>query len=138
LSVSSCTVRRVSRYFTLISKWGVLSLYLAPVKSKSQKIDFVGKSLKNRAFLQFEKENFLLYFFFFSVCFETDMFVSVFSKQVRNTEANRNKPKKIVCGFAKQTENQAKQIEFRFVLVGTEIFVCFFSRFLNPLSNYFK
>jgi hypothetical protein len=30
-------------------------------------------------------------FSFFSVCFETDLFVSVVSKQVKNTETNRNK-----------------------------------------------
>jgi hypothetical protein len=33
---------------------------------------------------------------------------------------HRNKPKKIVIGFAKQTENEPKQIEFRFVSVRTE------------------
>jgi hypothetical protein len=43
----------------------------------------------------------LLIFFIFSVCFETELFVSVVSKQIRNTETNRkflllvsrNKPK---------------------------------------------
>jgi hypothetical protein len=39
---------------------------------------------------------------------------------------HRNKPKKIVIGFAKQTENEPKQIEFRYVSVRTEKkFVCF-------------
>jgi hypothetical protein len=33
---------------------------------------------------------------------------------------HRNKPKKIFFGFAKQTENQPKQIVFRFVSVRTE------------------
>jgi hypothetical protein len=35
---------------------------------------------------------------------------------------HRNKPKKIVFGFAKQTENQPKQTEFWFVSVRTDIF----------------
>jgi hypothetical protein len=30
----------------------------------------------------------------FSVCFETDLFVSVVSILIRNTETNRNKPNK--------------------------------------------
>jgi hypothetical protein len=69
---------------------------------------------------------FFCIFSFISVCFETDLFVSVVSKRVRNTETNRNKPKKIVIGFAKQTENEPKQIEFRFVSVRTpKKFVCF-------------
>jgi hypothetical protein len=46
--------------------------------------------------------------------------VSVVSIPVRNTETNQNKPKKMFFGFAKQTEKQPKQIEFRFVLVRTE------------------
>jgi hypothetical protein len=46
----------------------------------------------------------------FSVCFETDMFVSVVSIYVQNTETNRNKPKKVFFGFVKQTEKQPKQI----------------------------
>jgi hypothetical protein len=37
---------------------------------------------------------------------------------------HRNKPKKIVIGFAKQTENEPKQIEFRFVSVRTEKKIC--------------
>jgi hypothetical protein len=41
---------------------------------------------------------------------------------------HRNKPKKIAFGFAKQTENQPKQIEFRFVSVRTEYFYLFVSR----------
>jgi hypothetical protein len=77
-------------------------------------------SLKTRFFC------FVCIFSFFSVCFETDLFVSVVSKRVWNTETNRNKPKKIVFGFAKQTENQPKQIEFRFVSVRTENFFCLF------------
>ncbi len=39
-----------------------------------------------------------------SVCFETVLFVSVVSTQVRNTKTNRNKPKFFVFGFTKQTE----------------------------------
>jgi hypothetical protein len=72
---------------------------------------------------------FLMYFFGFSVCFETDLFVSVFSKRVRNTETNQ----KIVIGFAKQTENEPKQIEFRFVSVRTENKICLFRG--HPISS---
>jgi hypothetical protein len=39
---------------------------------------------------------------------------------------HRNKPKKLFIGFAKQTEKQPKQVEFRFVLVQTEILFCLF------------
>jgi hypothetical protein len=53
---------------------------------------------------------FMLLFSFFSVCFETDLFVSVVSKRVKNTETNRNEPKQKFFSFAKQTENQPKQI----------------------------
>jgi hypothetical protein len=52
----------------------------------------------------------MLLFSFFWVCFETDLFVSVVSKRVKNTETNRNKPKQKFFSFAKQTENQPKQI----------------------------
>jgi hypothetical protein len=45
---------------------------------------------------------FMLHFSFLSVCFETDLFVSVFLKRVQNTETNRNK---FFLNFAKQTEN---------------------------------
>jgi hypothetical protein len=72
---------------------------------------------------------FFCIFSFFSVCFETDLFVSVVSKRVRN------KPKKIVFGFAKQTENQPKQIEFRFVSVRTENIFCLFWGHPNPTSE---
>jgi hypothetical protein len=37
-----------------------------------------------------------------------------------------NKPKKYCLSFSKQTENQPKQVEFRFVSVWTEIFFCLF------------
>jgi hypothetical protein len=46
-------------------------------------------------------------------CFETD-------------PKHRNKPKKCFISFAKQTEKQPKQIEFRFVSVRTENFFCLF------------
>ncbi len=39
---------------------------------------------------------------------------------------HRNKPKKMCIGFAKQTEKQPKQIEFRFVSVRTENFFLLF------------
>jgi hypothetical protein len=35
--------------------------------------------------------SFYVAFFVFSVCFETDLFVSVVSKRVKNTKTNRNK-----------------------------------------------
>jgi hypothetical protein len=38
----------------------------------------------------------LLNFFVFSVCFESNVFVSVISKQIRNTETNRNNRKNIL------------------------------------------
>ncbi len=60
------------------------------------------------------------FFWFVSVCLEKILFVSVVSILVRNTETNRNQPKKMFFGFAKQTEKQPKQIEFRFVTVRTE------------------
>jgi hypothetical protein len=55
----------------------------------------------------------MLLFSVFSVSFETDLFVSVVSvvsKRVKNTETNRNEPKQKFFSFAKQTENQPKQI----------------------------
>ncbi len=51
------------------------------------------------------------FFWVVSVCIDTIMFVSI---PVRNTETNR-----MFFGFAKQTEKQPKQIEFRFVSVRT-------------------
>ena len=39
---------------------------------------------------------------------------------------HRNKPNFFVFGFTKQTETNAKQILFRFVLVRTKIFFCLF------------
>jgi hypothetical protein len=51
-----------------------------------------------------------------SVCLEKLLFVSVVLIPVRNTETNQN----FFFDFAKQTEKQPKQIEFRFVLVRTE------------------
>ncbi len=79
------------------------------------------------------------FFWFVLVCFDKVLFVSVVSIQVRNTESNRNKPKKMFFGFAKQTEKQPKQTEFRFVLVRTEKkFDCFedtLSCSQAPMSN---
>jgi hypothetical protein len=74
------------------------------------------------------------FFWFVSVCFDKVLFVSVVSIQVRNTESNRNKPKKMYFGFAKQTEKQPKQIEFRFVSVRTEKkFDCFENTYSSDL-----
>jgi hypothetical protein len=39
---------------------------------------------------------------------------------------HRNKPKKYFIGFAKQTEKQPKQVEFRFVSVRNEKLFCLF------------
>ena len=78
---------------------------------------------------QFKREYIWVFFKFLgllrfvSVCYETDLFVSVVSIQVRNTETNR---KFLVFGFMKQTETNAKQILFRFVSVRTEIYFCLF------------
>jgi hypothetical protein len=89
---------------------------------------------------QFDREHILVFFRKFwvlSVCFETILFVSVVSIQVRTTETNRNKQKNVVFGFKKQTETQPKQILFRFVSVQTEFFlVCFEDRkpFWRPSS----
>jgi hypothetical protein len=74
---------------------------------------------------------FMLLLCFFSVCFKTSLYVSVVlvvSKRVKNTETNRNWPKKTFFSFAKQTENQPKQILFRFVSVRTENFFCLFRK----------
>jgi hypothetical protein len=69
---------------------------------------------------------FFALFWSVKVCFDKLLFVSVVSIPVRNTETNRNNPKKMFFGFAKQTEKQPKQIEFQFVSVRTEKkFDCF-------------
>ncbi len=56
------------------------------------------------------------FFLSVSVCFEKVLFVSVVLILVRNIETNR----KEILNFAKQTEKQPKQIEFRFVSVLAE------------------
>jgi hypothetical protein len=58
-----------------------------------------------------------LFYFVFCVSFKADLFVSVVSILIRNTETNRNKPK---------NEKQPKQVEFRFVSVRTENLFCLF------------
>ncbi len=73
------------------------------------------------------------FFWFVSVCFEKILFVLVVLIPVRNTETNWNKPKKMFFGFAKQTEKQPKQIEFRFVSVRTENKIWLF--WGHPSSN---
>ncbi len=66
------------------------------------------------------------------VCFEKILFVSVVSIPVRNNETNRNKPKKMFLGFAKQTDKQPKQIEFVSVRTGKK-FDCFEDTLLTRL-----
>jgi hypothetical protein len=70
----------------------------------------------------------ILFFFFVT---KTDLVVSVLVvvsvlsvvwMKIQNTEKNQKR----FFGFAKQTENQPKYIEFQFVLVRTKNFVCLF------------
>jgi hypothetical protein len=62
----------------------------------------------------------------FSVCFGLFQENSVCFGCFDTGQKQRNKPKKIIFGFAKQTEKQLKQIEFRFVSIRTEkIFLLF-------------
>jgi hypothetical protein len=75
-------------------------------------------------------------FSFSSVCFETNPLVSVVSKQIRNTKTDR----KNIFWFAKQTENQPKQIVFQAVQTAKN---CLFRGYPNcnqpnktPGSNY--
>jgi hypothetical protein len=76
-------------------------------------------------------ENFLEIFL---VCFEKILFVSVVLIPVQNTETNR----KIFFGFAKQTEKQPKQIEFRFVSVRPiKKFDCFEDTLQSPVHDQF-
>jgi hypothetical protein len=90
------------------------------------KVSFQFKALLLRELFAVQNILEMFFFSFFSVCFETDVFVSVVSKRIRNTETNQNKPTNFVISFAKQTENQPKQIEFRFVSVRTENIFCLF------------
>jgi hypothetical protein len=78
---------------------------------------FVSEEKKINGFMDPLIENVFWSFFQFVL---TKLFVSVVSIPVQNTETNQNKPKKMFFGFAKQTEKQPKQIEFRFVSVRTE------------------
>jgi hypothetical protein len=73
-------------------------------------------------------------FRFVTVCYETVLFVSVVSIQVRKTETNRN----FVFGFTKQTETKAKQILFRFVSVRTENYFCLFRGHPNQRDTFTK
>jgi hypothetical protein len=61
----------------------------------------------------------LLFPQFFSVCFETVLFVSVVSIWIRNTETNRKNNLLV-------SRNKPKQAEFRFVSVRTEKYLCLF------------
>jgi hypothetical protein len=67
--------------------------------------------------------HFYKYFFVFLGLFRNR---SVCFGSFETSPKHRNKPKKIVFGFAKQTENQPKQTEFRFVSVRTENIFCLF------------
>jgi hypothetical protein len=68
----------------------------------------------------------------FSVSFQTVMFVSFVKIQVRNAEANRNKPKNLFFGSMIQPENQPKESEFRFLSVQTKNIFFRFER--HPIS----
>ncbi len=70
----------------------------------------------------------------FSVCFGLFQEYAVCFGCFDTGPKHRNKLKKMFFGFAKQTEKQPKQIEFRFVSVGTEIFFYCFEDTL-PLTN---
>ncbi len=65
-------------------------------------------------------------FRFVSVCYETDLFVSLVQIQVRNTETNQNFFFLVSRNKPKQTETNAKQILFRFVSITTENYFCLF------------
>jgi hypothetical protein len=66
---------------------------------------------------------FLMYFFGFSDCFETDLFVSVVSKRVWNTETNRNKLLLVSWNKPKMNRNRLSFGLFRFE--PKKKFVCF-------------
>jgi hypothetical protein len=64
-----------------------------------------------------------MYFFGFSVCFETVLFVSVVSKRVRNTETNRKKLLLVSQNKPKMNRNRLSFGLFRFE--PKKKFVCF-------------
>jgi hypothetical protein len=136
-------------------KYGKLTFWYSFFSVWTHKLRFLAKLLhipkraKNLGFFRFFR-----FFSFFSVCFETEdppkqfkreyiwifftkfRVVSVCFALMRNRSVcfgcfdigskHRNKPKFFVFGFTKQTETNAKQILFRFVSVGTEIYFCLF------------
>jgi hypothetical protein len=55
--------------------------------------------------------------FVFFICFETDLAIFGSFGCFDTDSKHRNEPKNLFFGLAKQTENQPKQMEFRFVLV---------------------
>jgi hypothetical protein len=55
-----------------------------------------------------------MFYSFFSICFESDLFVSVVSIRIRNTKRNRK--------FLKQTENKPKQMSFTLFFVSWTTF----------------
>jgi hypothetical protein len=76
-------------------------------------------------------------------CFVSYVFLSVFRfvlKQIclfrlfRKESETLKQTEKIVIGFAKQTENEPKQIEFQFVSVRTEKKNCLFRGHPNGTS----
>jgi hypothetical protein len=85
------------------------------------------------SFRQFFKSSLITRFFCFFFIFRLFRFASkqfcLFGlfrngpETPKQTETNRNKPKKLVFGFTKQTENQPKQTEFRFE--PKFFFICF-------------
>jgi hypothetical protein len=64
-----------------------------------------------------------LFYSFFSICFETNLFVSVLSVVSIRIQ---KRTEKFVFWFRETNQIQPKQIEFRFVSVRTENLFCFF------------
>jgi hypothetical protein len=89
-------------------------------------------SLKERIFEYFSEN--LGLFRFVSVCYETDLFVSVVSIMVRNTEANRIFSFLVSRNKPKQTRNRSCFGLFRFE--PKFIFVCFEDTLVWRLPKY--
>jgi hypothetical protein len=76
----------------------------------------------------------MLLFLFFSVCFETGLFVSVVLKRVKNTETNRNKKFLVLRNKPKIDRNRLSFGLFRFE--PTNFFVCFENTLAQTATNY--
>jgi hypothetical protein len=71
------------------------------------------------------KTKHLFYFVFFGLFRNRSVCFGCFDIDPKHRN-DRNKPKKYFIGFAKQTEKQPKQVEFRFVSIRTENLFCLF------------